>query len=151
MGISSTRLCDSCPRAGFQYSAWTGEERQMKKFSIVFVSLVAMASFALGQAKQPDPKAGSAAPPIAGSAAPAPAKTGSGAGSAAPAKTGSGAGSAAPAKTGSGAGSAAATTGGAAAPKMEAPKPPTEIAAMMKQMGPRSNCTGIGMGGADMK
>src|SRR5262245_17799835 len=126
MEISATRLMNPGLRARFQYSALTGEERQMKKFSIVFVSLVALAGFALGQAKQADPKAGSAAaPPKAGSAA-------------APPKAGSAA-----------AGSAAA--GAPAAPKVEAPKPPPEIAAMMKQMGPRSNCTGIGMGGADMK
>ena len=68
------------------------------------------------------------------------AKTGSGAGSAAPAKA-----PAAPAKAGSAAGSAA------AASKMEAPKPPAEIAALMKAMGPRGNCTGTGMGGPDMK
>lgn len=92
----------------------------MKRISITLFSIVATTGFALGQAKQADPKAGSgAAPPKAGSAAPK-------------------AGSAAPA-------------GSAAQAAPTPPKPPTELKDMLKQMGARSNCTGIGMGGADGK
>ena len=88
----------------------------MKRISITLFSIVATTGFALGQAKQADPKAGSGAPaPKAGSAAPA---------------------------TGSAA---------QAAPPPAPPKPPAELKTMMKQMGARSNCTGIGMGGADGK
>jgi hypothetical protein len=90
----------------------------MKKFSIATVTLVALTSLVLAQAKAADPKAGSAA----GSAA----KAG---GSAAPAKPGSGSAAAAPAM----------------------PKPAPEIAATLKQMGARTNCTGVVMGGADGK
>ena len=85
----------------------------MKKFSFMMVSPVAMATFAFAQQKAPGAGSGSAAP-----AAKAPA-AGSG-GAEAPA-AGSGAAAKAPA-----AGSGAAA-GSAAPPKMEPPKPPTEI------------------------
>jgi len=96
----------------------------MKKFSIMMVSLVAMASLAFAQQKAPGAGSGSAAPaakaPAAGSAAKAPA-------------AGSAAGSAAPAA------------------KMEMPKPPAEIATTLKQMGTRMTCTGTTWGGMDGK
>jgi len=110
----------------------------MNKFSITFVSLAAMAGFALAQPKA-DPKTGSAG----GAAA-----TGAGA----TMKAGAGAGSAG-AKAGAGAtaGAAAGSGSAAAAPKMEMPKPPAEIAATLKAMGNRMNCTGTTWGGADGK
>ena len=97
----------------------------MKKFSIMMVSLVAMASLAFAQQKAPGAGSGSAAP-----AAKAPA---------------AGAGSAAKAPA---AGSAA--TMPAPAP-MAAPKPPTEIKDAIKAMGTRQNCTGVSWGGPDGK
>ncbi|HSD86557.1 MAG TPA: hypothetical protein VLB44_03545 [Kofleriaceae bacterium] len=97
----------------------------MKKISIAFVSIVAMAGVAGAQQK------GSGAAPAGGAAAGAKAGAGS---AAAPAKP--------DAKAGAG--------GAAAAAPMEMPKPPAEIAAALKAMGARANCTGTGVG-PDMK
>lgn len=105
----------------------------MNKFSITFVSLAAMAGFALAQPKA-DPKTGSAG----GAAA-----TGAGA----TMKAGAGAASAG-AKAGAG---ATAGSGSAAAAPMAMPKPPAEISATLKAMGNRMNCTGTTWGGADGK
>jgi len=106
----------------------------MKKISIAFVSIVAMASVASAQQK------GSGAAPAGGAAAGAKAPAGAGS-AAAGAKAGAGAGSAA-------AGAKAGAGGAAAAPAapMEMPKPPAEIAAALKAMGARANCTGTGVG-----
>ena len=108
----------------------------MNKFSITFVSLAAMAGFALAQPKA-DPKTGSAG----GAAA-----TGAGA----TMKAGAGAGSAG-AKAGATAGAAAGSGSAAAAAPMPMPKPPAEIAATLKAMGNRMTCTGTTWGGADGK
>jgi hypothetical protein len=89
----------------------------MNKISITLFSIVAMAGVASAQQK------GSGAAPAGGAAAGA--KAGAGAGSAA-----------AGAKAGA---------GSAAAP-MAMPKPPAEIAAALKAMGARANCTGTGVG-----
>ena len=108
----------------------------MKKFSIMMVSLVAMASLAFAQQKGAG--SGSAAPaakaPAAGSAAPAAKAPAAGSGAAKAPAAGSAAGSAA-----------------AAPPKMEMPKPPTEIKDTLKAMGTRMNCTGTTWGGMDGK
>lgn len=111
----------------------------MNKFSITFVSLAAMAGFALAQPKA-DPKTGSAG---GGAAVGAGATVKAGAGGAT-----AGAGAKAGAGAGSAAGSAAAK---AEPPKMEMPKPPAEIAATLKAMGNRMTCTGTTWGGADGK
>jgi hypothetical protein len=107
----------------------------MKKISIAFVSIVAMAGVASAQQK------GSGAAPAGGAAAGVKAGAGAGAGSAA-------AGAKVDAKAG--AGGAAAGSAAAAAPAMEMPKPPPEIAAALKAMGPSAKCTGTGLG-PDMK
>jgi hypothetical protein len=96
----------------------------MNKITIAMVSVCAMAGLAGAQATGK------------GSAA---------AGAKADVKAG---GAAAGAKVDAKAGAAAAAP--AAAP-MEMPKPPAEIAATLKAMGAKQNCTGTAMGGADMK
>jgi hypothetical protein len=123
----------------------------MNKFSITVVSLVTMAGFAVAQPKA-DPKTGSA-----GGAAPtgagATVKAGAGSGSAAAgAKAGAGAGSAAAPKAGAGAtAGSAAGSAAPAAPAMVMPKAPPEIAATLKMMGTRQNCTGVTWGGPEGK
>ncbi|HEY5922565.1 MAG TPA: hypothetical protein VIV11_12880 [Kofleriaceae bacterium] len=96
----------------------------MKKFSIMMVSLVAMASIAFAQQKAPGAGSG---------AAPATKAPAAGAGSAKAPAAGAAAGSAAPAVA------------------MEKPKPPTEIKDALKMMGTRQTCTGTTWGGPEGK
>ncbi len=112
----------------------------MKTFSMTMISVMAMSGFALAQGTTAGSAAGGAKAGVgATTTTTTTTKTGAGTGTA----TGA-------AKTGTGAAGTAAG-GVAAGAKMEMPKPAAEIAAHAKAFGGTVRCTGMGMGGADMK
>lgn len=99
----------------------------MNKISLTMVSLVGMTGLAFAQAKAPEKAPAAPAAPAAG------------------AKDAKAAPTAA-----AGSGAAKDAKAPAAAP-MEMPKPPAEIAAAVKAHAGSWKCTGVAMGGADMK